>query len=254
MEDRHHHAPVVVVRDRSLAGIRIVPDEDVAFVDVALELLDDRGDVGAELADDHLAALVADHREFVVLLADDRRQRDAHDDAVHFKAGVFQRVFDDVERDGIDLDGHGAQFPLRDGPDQKIAVTVDFGGVPRQQDGGRVVLADDRRAGDPRADGELGAIIVGRLDPRATEITWPHLHQRLGEIGLALLRRRLPRRWAWRPWRRRAERQARREHGSGRRKAAHGWRGTGRGFRRSAPDSATSSAGTSMVTSKPCCS
>ena len=93
VEDRHHHAPVVVVRDRPFAGIRVVPDENVAVVDVALELLDDRRNVGAELADDHLTALVADHREFIVLLADDRRERDPYDYAVHFECGRFSGRF-----------------------------------------------------------------------------------------------------------------------------------------------------------------
>ena len=121
VEDRHHHAPVVVVRDGALAGIGIVPDEDVALVEVALELLNDCRDVGAELADDHAAAGVADHRELVVLLADDRRERDADHDAVHLGARVLQRVLDDVQGDRIDLDGamsggrsvHGVSSPSR---------------------------------------------------------------------------------------------------------------------------------------------
>src|SRR5580700_168115 len=85
----------------------IVPDENVAVVDIIFELLDDGRDVGAELSDNHLPALVADHRKFVVLLADDGRKRDADHDAVHLEAGVLERVLDNVERDGIDLNRHG---------------------------------------------------------------------------------------------------------------------------------------------------
>ena len=105
VEDRHHHAPVVVVRNRAFACVGIVPDENVAFVYIPFELLDDGWNIGAELPDDHLAAFVAYHREFVVLLANNRRQRDADDDPVHLEACVLQGILDDVERDRINLVG-----------------------------------------------------------------------------------------------------------------------------------------------------
>ena len=70
-------------------------------------------------------------------------------------------------------------------------MAVDFGGMPRQQHGGRIVLADDRRAGDFCADGKLGAIVVRRVDPGAGEIAWPDLHKGFCKIGLPLLRQRL---------------------------------------------------------------
>ena len=56
VEDRQDHEPVVAVRDRPLAEIRVVQQDHVALGDVAAEAVDHLGDVRAELADDHLAA------------------------------------------------------------------------------------------------------------------------------------------------------------------------------------------------------
>src|SRR6185437_5233423 len=61
-------------------------------------------DVGAELADDHAATGVGDHRELVVLLADDGAHRRAEEHGVHLVAGALQRALDDVERDRVDLE------------------------------------------------------------------------------------------------------------------------------------------------------
>ena len=83
-------------------GIRIVGEEDVAILDRPVVAVMKPSDEGAELADDHLAFLIGDHREGVVLLADARRHRGAEQHRVHLDAGVAQRVLDDVERDRID--------------------------------------------------------------------------------------------------------------------------------------------------------
>ena len=101
VEDRQHHAPVVQVRDRAGAGIRIVPDEDIAVMDVVTIGRDDAWNVGSELTDDHASAIVADHRVFVVLLSYDRRQGDTAYDFVHLVARVLERVFNDVEGDRV---------------------------------------------------------------------------------------------------------------------------------------------------------
>jgi hypothetical protein len=102
MEDRHDDQPVVAVRDRPLAQVRVVQQDHVALRDVAAEAVDYLGDVGAELADDHLAAFVADHRELVVLHPDGRRHGGAANHLVHLEARVEQRVLDQVERDRVD--------------------------------------------------------------------------------------------------------------------------------------------------------
>ncbi len=61
-------------------------------------------DVGAELADDHAALRVGDHRELVVLLPDHGAHGRAEEHGVHLEAGALQGSLDDVERDRIDLD------------------------------------------------------------------------------------------------------------------------------------------------------
>jgi len=61
-------------------------------------------DVGPELAHDHAALRVGEHRELVVLLADHRAHGGAEEHGVHLEARVAERVLDDVERDRVDLD------------------------------------------------------------------------------------------------------------------------------------------------------
>ena len=103
-EDRHEHEPVVRVRDRRRALVRVAREDHVARVDAPVPLGHHLRDVGAELADDHAALRVGDHRELVVLLADHRAHRAAEQHGVHLEARVAERVLDDVERDRIDLD------------------------------------------------------------------------------------------------------------------------------------------------------
>ena len=102
--DRHHGQPVVQMADRAVAGVGIVGEEDVAFLDLAVIALLEAPEEGAELADDHFALGVGDHRESVVLLPDAGRHRGAEQHGVHLRARVAHRVLDDVEGDGIDLD------------------------------------------------------------------------------------------------------------------------------------------------------
>jgi hypothetical protein len=119
-EDRQADEPVVDVRDRAAALVRVGVEDHVAFEDRLVEALEHLGDVGAELADDHAAVRVGDHRELVVLLADDGTHRGAKERRVHLEARGLERAFDDVERDGIDVDlrdlgdvdgCHHASFP-----------------------------------------------------------------------------------------------------------------------------------------------
>jgi hypothetical protein len=102
-EDRHEHEPVVRVRDRRRALVRVRREDHVARIDAAVPVAHHLVDVGAELADDHPPARVGDHRELVVLLADDRAHRRAEQHRVHLVPRVAQRVLDDVEGDRIDL-------------------------------------------------------------------------------------------------------------------------------------------------------
>jgi hypothetical protein len=104
VEDRDEHEPVVRVRDRRAALVRIAREDHVAGVDPAIPVAHHLVDVGPELADDHPALRVREHRELVVLLADDRRHRAAEQHRVHLEARVAQRVLDDVERDRVDLE------------------------------------------------------------------------------------------------------------------------------------------------------
>ena len=104
VEDRHEHEPVVRVRDRRRALERIGREDHVARVDAPVPLGHHLVDVRAELTDDHAAPWVGDHRELVVLLADDRAHRRAEEHGVHLETGVLERPFDDVERDRVDLD------------------------------------------------------------------------------------------------------------------------------------------------------
>ena len=104
VEDRHEHEPVVRVRDRRGALERVGREDHVARVDAPVPVLHHLVDVGAELADDHAAARVGDHRELVVLLPDHGAHRRAEEHGVHLVAGALQRALDDVEGDRVDLD------------------------------------------------------------------------------------------------------------------------------------------------------
>ena len=102
--DRHQHQPVVGVADRAVHRIRIRRQEDVALFHRAFVTLHEAPDERAELADDHLAFQVSDHRKLVVLLADARRHRGAEQHRVHLIAGIAQGTLDDVDGDRVDLD------------------------------------------------------------------------------------------------------------------------------------------------------
>ena len=104
VEDRHEHEPVVRVRDRGGTLERVRGQDHVPGIDAAIPVLHHLVDVGAELAHDHAAARVGDHRELVVLLPDDRAHRGAEEHGVHLVPCALERPFDDVERDGVDLD------------------------------------------------------------------------------------------------------------------------------------------------------
>ena len=104
LEDRAQQQPVVVVTDGAVAGVRIGREEHVALFDRpvvgGLEAVDE----AAELADDHLAVDVGDHRELVVLFPDARRHGGAEQHRVHLEARIEHRVLDDIQGDRINLD------------------------------------------------------------------------------------------------------------------------------------------------------
>ena len=102
--DRAQDQPVRRVADGAGAAVGIGGEEDVPLLDRAVILALEAVDEGAELADDHLAVGVGDHRELVVLLADSRRHGGAVEHGVHLVAGAAQRALDDVESDRIHLD------------------------------------------------------------------------------------------------------------------------------------------------------
>ncbi len=103
-EDRNQHEPIVRVRDRGRALERVGGEDHVTRVDATLPLRHHLVDIGPELAHDHAPTRVGDHRELVVLLADDGAHRRPEEDGVHLEAGALERAFDDVECDRVDLD------------------------------------------------------------------------------------------------------------------------------------------------------
>jgi hypothetical protein len=97
----------------AVAGIRVRGEEDVALLDRAVVGGLEAVNEAAELADDHLAVEVGDHREFVVLFANAGRHRRPEQHGIHLETRVQHRVLDDVERDGIDVDPlEGARLGL----------------------------------------------------------------------------------------------------------------------------------------------
>jgi hypothetical protein len=86
------------VRDRTVHRVRVAGEEDVAVFDGAVVALQEAVDERAELADDHLAFDIGDHRELVVLLADAGRHRGSEQHGVHLEARVAERAFDDIDR------------------------------------------------------------------------------------------------------------------------------------------------------------
>ena len=102
--DRAQDEPVWRMADRASAAIGIGGEEDVSLLDGAVVLALEAVDEGAELADDHLAVGVRDHRELVVLLADSRRHGGAVEHGIHLVAGAAQRALDDVESDRVHVD------------------------------------------------------------------------------------------------------------------------------------------------------
>ena len=101
-EDRDQHHPVVDVADGAAALVGVALQDDVARLQRERLLGQHLGHVGAELPDDHPALRVGDHRELVVLLADDRGHRGAEQHRVHLVARVAQGVLDQVEGDRIE--------------------------------------------------------------------------------------------------------------------------------------------------------
>ena len=104
VEDRQQDEPVVRVRDRARALERVGGEDHVARVHAAIPVGHHLVDVGAELAHDHAAARVGEHRELVVLLADDGAHGGPEEHRVHLVPRVLQCALDDVERDRIDRD------------------------------------------------------------------------------------------------------------------------------------------------------
>jgi hypothetical protein len=102
VKHRHQHHEVVEVADRAGASVRVVLQDDVARLELEAALLEHVRNIRAELPDDHPPLGVADHRKFVVLFADHRRHRRAEQHRIHFVARVAQRVFNQIERDGIE--------------------------------------------------------------------------------------------------------------------------------------------------------
>jgi hypothetical protein len=92
------------VRDRRRALERIGRQDHVAGIHTPIPRLHHLVDIGAELADDHPAPRVGDHRELVMLLPDHRAHRRPEEDGVHLVAGALQRALDDVEGDRVDVD------------------------------------------------------------------------------------------------------------------------------------------------------
>ena len=107
-EDRDQHHPVVDVADRAAALVGVALQDDIAGLEHERLLGQHLGDVGAELPDDHPPLRVGNHRELVVLLADDRGHRGAEEHRVHLVARVAKRVLDQVEGDRIERRGRGA--------------------------------------------------------------------------------------------------------------------------------------------------
>ncbi len=89
--------------DGTIAGIGIRREEHVALFDGAVIGRLEAVDEAAELADDHLAVDVGDHRELVVLFTNTGRHGRAEQHGIHFPACVQHGVLDDIERDRIDV-------------------------------------------------------------------------------------------------------------------------------------------------------
>ena len=70
LEDRQQDQPVGRVADGAVAGVGIVGEEDVAFVDLAVVGVEEDVDEGTELPDHHLAVAIGDQGKLIVLLAD----------------------------------------------------------------------------------------------------------------------------------------------------------------------------------------
>ena len=102
VEDGDQHHPVVDVADRAAALVGVALQDDVPGLELERLLGQHLRDVGAELSDDHPALRVGDHRELVVLLADDRGHRRSEEHRVHLVACVAQGVLDQIEGDRIE--------------------------------------------------------------------------------------------------------------------------------------------------------
>ena len=97
LEHRLEHQPVRQVGDRGVAHIGIVGEDHVPLFDLAVVDLQEGADKRAELAHDHLALDVGDHREAVPLFANTRGHGGAEQYRIHFLPGVAQGVLDDID-------------------------------------------------------------------------------------------------------------------------------------------------------------
>ena len=104
LENWNEYDPVRQMRYGSVTHVRVIGQDDVAFFDLTVIGFHEAVDKGSKLADDHLAVLVRNHRKAIALFANTRAHCRAKQHGVHFDAYILERVLDNVDRYGIDID------------------------------------------------------------------------------------------------------------------------------------------------------
>ena len=90
--------------DSTVAGIGIRGQEHVPFLDRPVIGRFKSVDETAELAHDHLAVRIGNHRKLIVLFPDTRRHRGAKQNGIHFPPGVKHGIFNNIQGNRIQLD------------------------------------------------------------------------------------------------------------------------------------------------------
>ena len=163
VEDRAQDEHVRRVRDRSAAEVRVVLNDHVAGPELLVEVLEERGQVGTELPDEHAPVPVGDERVRVVRLADHGRDRRSEHDRIHLVPHHSQRVLDDLERDRVHCGRRHRHTSSR------RRIRLRYGSTLRGEAGmderRRVLLLDHGRAGHAVAGPQPFTGVDGRGDP-----------------------------------------------------------------------------------------
>ena len=87
----------------AITGVGVSRKEQIALFNTTVVGFFKTVDKASKLAHDHLTFEIRNHREHIVLLPNTRRHRRPENNGVHLVTRVHHRVFNDIQRNGINV-------------------------------------------------------------------------------------------------------------------------------------------------------